>query len=519
MNADSIAPPIFVQCKKTPPFGAIFHPTIGACMANSGLWIQKSVKQIMSEAHDQGEHTLKRSLGATSLVALGIGAIIGAGLFSITGLAAANNAGPAVTISFIIAAIGCAFAGLCYAEFASVIPVAGSAYTYSFATMGEFMAWIIGWDLVLEYAVGAATVAISWSRYLSKFLGNFNLHLPEAITTCPADGGLFNLPAVFIVVAMSLMLVRGTHESARVNAFIVLLKVSVVLIFIGLGWGFIREGNYTPYIPPNTGTFGEFGWSGIIRAAGIIFFAYIGFDAVSTAAQEAKNPKRDMPIGILLSLLICTILYILFAHVMTGVASYTQFAGKDGIAPVAVAVDFMGNAGPDGKIIPAFPWLNNAIILAILAGYSSVIMVMLLGQSRVFYSMSRDGLIPKVFSDVHPKLKTPYKSNLLFMLFVGLFAAFVPARVVGEMTSIGTLLAFVLVCIGVIIMRKKLPDLPRGFRTPLVPLVPILGVVACLAMMLGLPLDTWARLVIWMAIGFIIYFAYSKKHSKLRNPA
>ena len=488
-------------------------------MADSGLWIRKTVAQIMGEAHDQGEHTLKRTLGPTSLVALGIGAIIGAGLFSITGLAAANNAGPAVTISFIIAAIGCAFAGLCYAEFASVIPVAGSAYTYSFATMGEFMAWIIGWDLVLEYAVGAATVAISWSRYLSKFLMNFNLHLPDAITTCPADGGLFNLPAVFIVVAMSLLLVRGTHESARVNALIVMLKVAVVLIFIGLGWGFIREGNYTPYIPANTGNFGEFGWSGIIRAAGIIFFAYIGFDAVSTAAQEAKNPKRDMPIGILVSLLICTVLYILFAHVMTGVASYTAFAGKDGIAPVAVAVDYMGNPGPDGTITPSFPWLNNAIILAILAGYSSVILVMLLGQSRVFYSMSRDGLIPKIFSEVHPKMKTPWKSNLLFMLFVGLFAAFVPARVVGEMTSIGTLLAFVLVCIGVILMRKNLPELPRGFRTPLVPLVPILGVVACLAMMIGLPLDTWARLVIWMALGFVIYFVYGKKHSKLRNAA
>ncbi len=487
-------------------------------MADLGLWIRKPIEKILGEAHEEGEHTLKRTLGPTSLVALGIGAIIGAGLFSITGLAAAHNAGPAVTISFVIAAIGCAFAGLCYAEFASVIPVAGSAYTYSYVTMGELMAWIIGWDLVLEYAVGAATVAISWSRYLNKFLMYFNIHLPDIVASGPFEGGIINLPAVFIVVAMSLLLIKGTSESARANAVIVLIKVVIVLIFIVLGWNFIREGNHTPYIPENTGVFGEFGWSGIIRAAGVIFFAYIGFDAVSTAAQEAKNPKRDMPIGILVSLVICTILYILFAHVMTGVANYHDFAGKDGIAPVAVAVDFMGNPGPDGKIIPAFPWLNNAIILAILGGYSSVILVMLLGQSRVFYSMSHDGLLPKVFSEVHPLLKTPYKSNLLFMIFVGAFAAFVPARVVGEMTSIGTLLAFVLVCFGIIVMRRKLPDLPRAFRTPLVPLVPILGILVCLSMMLGLPWDTWARLIIWMGIGFIIYFAYGKKHSKLRNP-
>lgn len=486
-------------------------------MADLGLWARKSVDRILGEANEEGAHTLKRTLGATSLVALGIGAIIGAGLFSITGLAAAHNAGPAVTISFIIAAIGCAFAGLCYAEFASVIPVAGSAYTYSFATMGEFMAWIIGWDLVLEYAVGAATVAISWSRYLAKFLGNIGLSLPHELTSCPSDGGIINMPGVFIVVAMSLLLIRGTHESARINALIVMLKVAVVLVFIGLGWSFIRPENHVPFIPENTGHFGEFGWSGIIRAAGIIFFAYIGFDAVSTAAQEAKNPKRDMPIGILVSLVICTILYILFAYVMTGVANYKDFVGKDGIAPVAVAIDFMGLAGPDGKIIPSFPWLNNTIILAILAGYSSVILVMLLGQSRVFYSMSHDGLLPKVFSEVHPKLQTPWKSNLLFMLFVGLFAGFVPGDIVGEMTSIGTLLAFALVCAGVIIMRKKLPDIPRGFRTPLVPLVPILGVITCLAMMVGLPLDTWLRLIIWMGIGIVIYFSYGAKHSKIRN--
>lgn len=494
-------------------------------MAN--LWVKKSISSLQGEASE--EHgSLKRTLGARSLVALGIGAIIGAGLFSITGGAAANNAGPAVTISFVIAAVACAFAGLCYAEFASMIPVAGSAYTYSYATMGEFIAWIIGWDLVLEYAVGAATVSISWSRYLVKFLGYFDIHLSPSMTMSPfdtatlADGtvvhGMINLPAILIVVLMSLLLIRGTKESAFVNGIIVALKVTVVLIFIFLGWGYINSDNYSPYIPANTGEFGSFGWSGIVRAAGIIFFAYIGFDAVSTAAQEAKNPKRDMPIGILVSLAICTVLYILFAHVMTGVTSYTSFQGADGIAPVAVAIDHMGELGANGVVTPAYPWLNKAIIIAILAGYSSVIMVMLMGQSRVFFSMSKDGLLPKVFSQVHPKFGTPSKSNLLFMLFVSLFAAFVPAHVVGEMTSIGTLLAFVLVCVGVMVLRKKQPDLPRAFKTPLVPLVPILGILACVGMMVSLPGDTWLRLIIWLAIGFVIYFGYSIKNSKLNNP-
>ncbi len=494
-------------------------------MAN--LWIKKSISSLQSEAEGEAGG-LKRTLGARSLVALGIGAIIGAGLFSITGGAAANNAGPAVTISFIIAAVSCAFAGLCYAEFASMIPVAGSAYTYSYATMGEFIAWIIGWDLVLEYAVGAATVSISWSRYFTKFLGYYDIHLPASMSMSPwdsailADGstvhGMINLPAIFIVVLMSLLLVKGTKESAFVNGIIVALKIIVVLIFIILGWGFINQDNYTPYIPVNTGEFGSFGWSGIIRAAGIIFFAYIGFDAVSTAAQEAKNPKRDMPIGILVSLAICTVLYILFAHVMTGVANYTDFRGADGIAPVAVAIDHMGTTGANGVIVPAYPWLNKAIIIAILAGYSSVIMVMLMGQSRVFFSMSKDGLLPKFFSRVHPKFGTPFKSNLLFMVFVSLFAAFVPARVVGEMTSIGTLLAFVLVCAGVWILRVKQPDLPRAFKTPLVPLVPILGILSCVFMMVFLPGDTWLRLIIWLVIGFVIYFGYSIKNSKLNNP-
>ncbi|MDQ2655905.1 MAG: amino acid permease, partial [Bacteroidota bacterium] len=444
------------------------------------LFVKKPLSQLLAQA--EGSTELKRTLGPANLVALGVGAIIGAGLFSITGLAAANNAGPAITISFVVAALGCAFAGLCYAEFASMIPIAGSAYTYSYATMGEFIAWIIGWDLVLEYALGAATVAISWSGYLIKFLEYYNLHLPPELTLSPfqtvtlVDGsvirGVMNLPAVFIIVAVSLILIKGTRESALANAIIVVLKVSVVLVFVILGWSYINPDNYVPYIPDNTGTFGEFGFSGIIRAAAIVFFAYIGFDAVSTAAQETKNPKRDMPIGILGSLVVCTILYILFAHVMLGLANYKEFAGKDGIAPVAVAIAHT-----------PYVFLQQAVILAILAGYCSVILVMLMGQSRVFYSMSHDGLLPKFFSDVHPKFQTPWKSNVLFMIFVSLFAAFVPASVVGEMVSIGTLFAFILVCIGVWVLRVKQPDAPRTFKVPLVPLIPILGVLTCLFMM------------------------------------
>ena len=479
------------------------------------LFIKKPLDQLLAQAADS-EKSLKRSLNATNLVALGIGAIIGAGLFSITGVAAASNAGPAITISFIVAALGCAFAGLCYAEFASMIPVAGSAYTYSYATLGEFIAWIIGWDLTLEYALGAATVAISWSRYLVRFLEYYDIHIPHYLAMSPyetatlADGtivtGMINFPAVIIVVIVSLILIKGIQESAFVNALIVMLKVSVVLVFIFLGWGYINPENYEPYIPANTGTFGEFGFSGIIRAAGIVFFAYIGFDAVSTAAQESKNPRRDMPIGILGSLVICTILYVLFAHVMTGLANYKEFAGQDGIAPVAVAISHT-----------PYVFLQQAIILAILAGYTSVILVMLMGQSRVFYSMSNDGLLPSFFSAVHKKFKTPYKSNLLFMVFVSLFAGLVPARVVGEMVSIGTLFAFVLVCAGIWVMRVNMPNAPRGFKTPMVPLVPILGMVICLGMMAFLPLDTWVRLLVWMAIGIVIYFVYSKKNSLLRK--
>ncbi len=485
------------------------------------LFVRKPMADLMLEAEDVGEHSLKRTLGAGGLIALGIGAIIGAGLFSITGMAAANHAGPAITISFVIAGLGCLFAGLCYAEFASMIPVAGSAYTYSYATMGEFIAWIIGWDLVLEYAVGAATVGISWSRYLGIFLEGFNIHLPVWMTSGPWEGagGIINLPAVFIIVLMSLLLMKGTKESATVNGIIVALKVSVVLIFIILGWRYINTENYHPYLIPATEpgheNFFDNGWGGIIRAAAIVFFAYIGFDAVSTAAQETKNPKKNMPIGILGSLAICTLLYILFAHVMTGVTSYTSFKGKDSIAPVAIAIQHMGSPDAAGVIQPDYPWLNRAIIVAILGGYASVILVMLMGQSRVFYSMSKDGLIPKIFSAINPKTHTPARSNLLFMIFVSAFAAFVPARVVGEMTSIGTLFAFILVCIGVWVMRVKMPELPRAFKTPLVPLVPILGILVCLFMMVFLPADTWIRLLVWMLIGLDIYFVYGAKNSHL----
>ncbi|MCC6840576.1 MAG: amino acid permease [Flavobacteriales bacterium] len=465
---------------------------------------RKPLDVLLNEAADQGEGTLVRRLGAGSLVALGIGAIIGAGLFSLTGVVAAEHAGPAVTLSFIISAIGCAFAGLCYAEFASMIPIAGSAYTYSYATMGRFWAWIIGWDLVLEYAVGAAMVSISWSQYLNKLLMMHGMHIPTAVMAGPFEGGIINLPAVFIVVCMSLLLARGTRESAGVNAVIVVLKVAVVLLFIALGWSYINPENLVPYIPENTGKFGAFGWSGVLQGAGIIFFAYIGFDAVSTAAQEAKNPARNMPIGILGSLAICTVLYVLFGHVMTGLAHYTEFGGThDKLAPVATAIAHT-----------PYVWLQQGVIIAILAGFSSVILVMLLGQSRVFFSMSHDGLLPKVFSDVHPKYRTPVKSNMLFMVFVGLFAGLVPGKVVGEMTSIGTLLAFILVSIGVMMMRKRMPDAPRAFRTPLVPFVPIMGVLVCGVMMAALPWDTWLRLVVWLLIGIVIYFNYSVKHSK-----
>ena len=477
------------------------------------LFIKKPISQLISTA-EGGEYQLKRSLGALNLVSLGIGAIIGAGLFSLTGIAAAENAGPAVVLSFIVAAIGCTFAGMCYSELASMIPVAGSAYTYAYATMGEFIAWIIGWDLVLEYAVASSVVAVSWSRYVGSFLHDFGITIPAQLAACPFDvitmpngsqaHGLVNIPAMLIIVLISLLLMLGIKESAIVNDVIVVIKLVVVVTFIAVGCHYLKPGNYVPFIPPNTGTFGEFGLSGIMRAAGIIFFAYIGFDTVSVAAQEAHHPQRDIPRGIIGSLIVCTILYILFAFVLTGMLNYKLMRGD--AAPVATAIN-----------LTPYPWLHILIKLGIIGGFTSVILVMLLGQSRIFYAMSRDGLLPKLFSDIHPRWRTPWRSNLLFMVFVGFFAGFFPISKLGNMTSIGTLLAFIIVCAGVMILRYAQPDVPRSYRCPYFPQFPILGILVCLAMMTSLDAETWWRLLIWLAIGLIIYFTYSRFNSRLHK--
>jgi APA family basic amino acid/polyamine antiporter len=492
------------------------------------LFRKKSLNILMAQAADS-EKGLKRTLGVWSLIALGIGAIIGAGLFVRTAAAAGEHAGPAVTISFIIAAVGCAFAGLCYAEFASIIPIAGSAYTYAYATMGELVAWIIGWALILEYALGAATVSISWSEYLNNLIGGripFEWCHSPFQSVLDASGvmhhGIVNIPALVILAALTLLLIKGMQESAVVNGIIVFIKVAIVIVFIFLGWHFMKSANHHPYIipadaPPALQRDGKLysylpflnhGWGGILRGAAVVFFAFIGFDAVSTAAQEAKNPKRDMPMGILGSLAICTVLYILFSYVLTGVAPYTDFvkAGKE--ASVTYAIQ---------TYMQTYTWLPTLVTIAILMGFSSVILVMLMGQSRVFYTMSADGLLPKVFSDLHPKFRTPYKSNMILFVFVGLFAGFVPESVAGDLTSIGTLLAFVLVCAGIIILRKSDPGLIRPFRTPLVPLVPILGMVVCTAMIVSLWGTTLLSAFIWMLVGLMIYFGYSKNNSKLKG--
>ncbi len=489
-------------------------------MAN--LFATKPLDRLMEQAQEVGEHSLKRTLGPVNLVMLGIGAIIGAGLFVRTAAAIADRAGPSVVLGFIVAGIGCAFAGLCYTEFASMIPVAGSAYTYSYATMGEFVAWIIGWDLVLEYAVGAATVSIAWSEYANRVLDWFGLRIPYQWSHSPFEHdptgihGMMNIPAVFILLLLTLLLIRGTKESAFVNGLIVVLKVSIVLLFIGIGWGFINPANHTPLIPaattyvtPQGITHAYGGILGILGAAGVIFFAYIGFDAVSTAAQETRNPKRDMPIGILGSLAFCTVLYVLFSYVLSGVATVQDFRAAGREASVAFAIT---------KYMTGYEWLSKSVTVAILAGFSSVILVMLLGQSRVFFSMSRDGLVPKTFSDVHPRFRTPYKSNMLFFVFTGIFAAFIPEDVVGEMTSIGTLFAFILVCAGVWIMRARRPDLERGFRVPAVPVVSTLGIIVCGAMIYGLGWTNWMRLLVWLVIGLVFYFSYGKHHSCINAP-
>jgi basic amino acid/polyamine antiporter, APA family len=484
------------------------------------LFRTKDLDAMLAHTKDE-EKGLKRTLGAGNLVALGIGAIIGAGLFVRTAAAAGQAAGPAVTISFIIAAIGCAFAGLCYAEFAAMIPIAGSAYAYSYVTMGEMIAWIIGWALIMEYALGAATVSIAWSEYLNKLLGGVIpyewSHSPfESITV---DGvttsGIMNAPALVILLLLTLLLIRGTQESALVNMIIVFIKVAIVLIFIAVGWQFIEPANHTPYLipegtPGHEGVF-KHGWGGVLGGAAIVFFAFIGFDAVSTAAQEAKNPARDMPIGILGSLVVCTILYILFGHVLTGVAPYTDFTDptKGQEASVAYAIS---------NYMHGYGWLATSVTVAILAGFSSVILVMLMGQSRIFYTMSNDGLIPKAFGDLHPKFKTPYKANWILFVFVGLFAAFVPGHMAGDLTSFGTLFAFVLVSLGVWIMRRKNPDMIRPFKTPLVPLVPILGAVICFGMIIAIDIRTLKFAFAWMIIGLLVYFLYSRKKSKLHTP-
>jgi basic amino acid/polyamine antiporter, APA family len=476
-----------------------------------GLWSRKSVAVLQREAAEEGEGSLRRTLTASNLTLLGIGAIIGAGIFVLTGNAAALYAGPGVVMSMVLAGIACGFAGLCYAEFASMIPIAGSAYTYGYATMGEFVAWIIGWDLMLEYLFGAATVAVGWGGNFVKFLAEFGLVIPKAYTDAPiavdalnnfsGTGAVLNVPAMVLVALMTVILVIGIKESARFNNVIVFIKIAIVFLVIGFGFMYVNTANWHPFIPPNTGHFGEFGWSGVLRGAGVIFFAYIGFDAVSTAAQEAKNPQKDMPIGILGSLFICTILYILMALVMTGMVHYTKLNDP---APIVVAIAAAGSS---------LAWLRYAVEIGSLAGLASVVLVMLMGQPRVFFSMARDGLLPAVFGKVHPRFKTPYITTIMTGTIAAIVAGLFPIGLLGQLVSIGTLLAFVIVCAGVWILRVRSPEIPRAFKTPLVPLVPALGILSCFGLMAGLPKDTWLRLIVWLILGLIVYFSYSRSHS------
>jgi APA family basic amino acid/polyamine antiporter len=471
---------------------------------------RKSLESLLDRA---SHSTLKRTLTAKSLIALGIGAVIGAGLFVRTAAASAQDAGSGVIFSFLIAALGCTFAGLCYAEFAAMIPIAGSAYTYAYTTMGEFVAWIIGWSLILEYALGAATLSIAWSEYLNKLLTQQGFSpVPFAWCHSPMEGGIMNIPAVIILLLLSAVLIKGTQESATLNTIIVTVKIAIVIVFIAVGWHFMHAANHFPMLIPATEpgheAYNHHGWGGVLGGAGIVFFAFIGFDAVSTAAQETVNPGRDMPRGILGSLAICTVLYILFGWVLTGVSNWREFGTVGKEASVAYAIEHG---------MPGFDWLAKGVTVAILFGFSSVMLVMLLGQSRVFFTMSEDGLLPKLFSDVHPKFRTPYKCNILLFFFVGAFGAFLPESLAGDLTSVGTLFAFVLVCIGVIIMRKIQPAVKRPFRTPLVPLVPILGVLVCGAMIGTRDTQTLVTALGWMLLGFVIYFLYSKSHSKLNK--
>lgn len=477
-----------------------------------GLFLKKSIGSLLTEASET-EHGLKRSLGTLNLITFGIGAIIGAGIFVITGQAAAQFAGPGIVISFLLSGVACAFAGLCYAEFASMIPIAGSAYTYAYATLGELLAWIIGWDLMLEYLFNASCVAVGWSGYAVSFLRDFGVTIPSSLSNAPLTtnaegdwqltGAIFNIPALFIVFLMTTSLVFGIKESARINNIIVIVKISLVLLFIGFGIAYIKPENWTPFIPENTGEFGRYGWSGVLRGAGVVFFAYIGFDAVSTAAQEARRPQRDMPIAILGSLGVSTFLYLLVALVLTGIVRYDLLHVPD---PIALGVDAAG---------PGLFWLRPLVKIGAIAGISSVVLVLLLGQSRVFYTMARDGLLPPIFSKVHPKFRTPYVTTVLTGLAAGMIAGTFPIDILDELVSIGTLLAFAIVCMGVIVLRYTNPDLHRPFRTPLVPLIPILGILGSLVQMIALPMNTWLRLIGWMTIGLAIYFFYGRRHSKV----
>ncbi|MGD9557317.1 MAG: amino acid permease [Mangrovibacterium sp.] len=478
------------------------------------LFRTKPVDQLIAESEDT-EHGMQKVLTATNLVLLGVGCVIGTGIFVLTGTAAAMHAGPAITLSFLLSGVGCVFAGLCYAEFASMLPIAGSAYTYSYATLGEFMAWIIGWDLILEYLFASSTVAVGWSGYMVSFLNDFGVHIPEKLCDSPVaytkeagwylTGNLMNLPSVFIIVIISALLIVGIKESTKFNNIIVFVKVAVVLLFIGFGASYINSDNWTPYIPENTGIFGQYGISGIFTGAGVIFFAYIGFDAISTAAQETKNPKRDMPIGILGSLLVCMILYVAVSAVLTGIVDYREL---NVAAPIAVAIDKTGEA---------LFWLRPLIKIGAIAGLSSVILVLLLAQPRIFYTMAKDGLLPKSFSRLHPKYRTPHVTTILTGGAAAIMSGLLPLNILGELVSIGTLLAFVIVCASVLILRIKKPGIDRPFRTPWVPFVPVMGMAICLSQMIALPLDTWLRLFGWMGIGIVVYFMYSYKHSRLQS--
>jgi APA family basic amino acid/polyamine antiporter len=470
------------------------------------LFTTKSIADLRADAES---NTLRRALGPLNLTTLGIGSIIGTGIFVLTGTAASQNAGPGLVISMIIAGIACGFAGLCYAEFASMIPVAGSAYTYAYATMGELMAWIIGWDLVLEYALSAATVAVGWSGYFSSLLGDFGVSIPAALAGAPGETvamgsntapGLFNLPAALIIILVTTLLVIGIRQSANTNTVLVVIKSMVLVVFVVAGAAYVNRANLTPLVPANTGSFGQFGWSGILRGAGVMFFAYIGFDAVSTAAQEAKNPQRDMPIGILGSLAICTVLYIAVAIVLLGIVHYSRLNVAD---PLAVGIDATG-----------LTWFSPILKVSALFGLFSTMLVTLLGQTRIFFSMSRDGLLPPMFRSVHPTFRTPHVSTIMTGSVVAIAAGVLPIRVLSVLVSMGTLLAFVLVCIGVLVLRRTSPEIPRPFRTPALPWVPILGAGFCILQMVALPATTWERLVIWLVLGLIVYFAYGRRSAE-----